>query len=191
MPRLGDFISNCPEIDVEVQSSALLADLKGGEVDVALRFGSGRYPGLFSERLMRDWLFPVCTPEFARRYRLAELPRLDGVPLLHSDNEPWSWWLAVAGVDVAEPEQGTVFNDSGLMLQAALVGQGLCLGRQTITYDDVAAGRLLQPFAIFVASPNAYYFVCRKEKLETAPVARFRQWLAGQVASYPALTQEV
>lgn len=187
LPRLGDFISAWPETDVEVHSTCRLADLKGGEVDVAIRFGSGRYPGLFSECLMRDWLFPVCSPEFAKHYGLRDGSGIEGAPLLHSDNEPWSVWFPAAGIVAAEPERGVTFNDSALMLQAAAAGQGLCLGRQSLAYDDIVAGRLVRPFSAYVESQNAYYFVCRKEKVETPAVADFRAWMAERVAAFPML----
>ncbi len=185
LPRLGEFISGHGDLDIEVQSTSRLADLKGGEVDVALRFGGGRYPGLFAELLLRDWYFPVCAPEFARRYRLGDPPSIDGVPLLRSDNEPWSWWFPAAGIDAAEPERGTIFDDSNLMLQAAAAGQGLCLARQSIARDDIAAGRLVRPFSAVVESPNAYYFVCRASEVETMPIAAFRRWITAQAADYP------
>ena len=72
LPRLGSFISHHRELDVEVQSSARLADIKGGEADVALRFGHGRYPGLSCRLLMRDWYYPVCSPEFIARHALLD-----------------------------------------------------------------------------------------------------------------------
>lgn len=187
MPRLGDFISAHPGLDIEVQSTTRLADIKAGEVDVALRFGAGRYPGLHSELLMRDWYFPVCSPQFARRHRLREPPRLEGVPLLRSDNEPWSWWFSAAGLDAAEPERGTVFDDSSLMLQAAMAGQGLCLGRHSIASDDLVAKRLVRPFRAVVESPNAYYFVCREGDVGAPAVAAFRAWIGAQAAAFPAL----
>jgi LysR family glycine cleavage system transcriptional activator len=187
LPRLGDFISACPDVDVDVQSTAHLADIKGGEVDVAVRFGSGRYPGLYSQLLMHDWLFPVCSPEFARRYALANGSSVDGVPLLHSDNEPWTWWFQAAGIDVDAPARGTLFNDSALMLQAAMAGQGLCLARLSLAYDDLQAGRLVRPFSAFVESPNAYYFVCRNDRLESETVKAFHLWIVEQMAGYPAL----
>ena len=185
LPRLGEFIASNPEIDVEVESSMRLADIKGGEIDIALRFGFGRYPGLHTELLMRDWLFPVCSPEFARQHDLADPPSIDGLPLLHSDNEPWSWWFPAAGIVAEEPEPGLVFSDSALMLQAASAGRGLGLARQTIAWDALRAGLLVRPFSALAESPHAYYFVCRKEKLDSAPMAKFRQWIFDRAAEFP------
>lgn len=184
LPRLGNFISANRDIDVEVQSSLRLADVKGGEADVALRYGGGRYPGLSSQLLMRDWHYPVCSPQFAERNALASPEQLIGLPLLHSDSEPWQPWLRAAGIDVAEPQHGTVFDDSSLMLMAAVAGQGVALTRHTLAIDDLAAGRLLRPFPIAVTTPYSYYFVCRPADEEPGAVATFRQWLYTEAASY-------
>ena len=186
LPRLGDFISSCPEVDVEVESSPRVADIKGGEIDIAIRFGSGHYPGLHTELLLRDWLFPVCSPEFARSHNLADPPSIDDLPLLHSDKEPWSWWFPTAGIVAEEPERGLMFSDSALMLQAATSGQGLGLARQTIASDAIRAGLLVRPFRALAESPHSYFFVCRKEKLDSLPVAKFREWIVGQAATFPA-----
>lgn len=186
LPRLGDFVTANPDFDVEMESSARLVDFKSGESDVAIRFGSGRYPGLACELLMRDWLFPVCSPDFVKEHRLEEASWVDGLPLLHSDNEPWSWWFTAAGIVADEPEHGVVFNDSAFIVQAAVAGQGLGLVRQSLAADALRAGRLVRPFPAAAESPHAYYFVCRKEKRADAAVARFRQWIFRQVEAFPA-----
>ena len=186
LPRLGDFIATCPDVDVEVQSSHRAADVKGGEVDIGIRFDTGPHPGLYSERLMRDWLFPVCSPEFAKKYALCYASGIDGVPLMHSEREPWSSWFPAAGIVADEPEHGILFNDSALMLQAAVTGQGLGLARQTIAGDEIRAGLLVRPFRALAESPHSYFFVCRKDKLETPAVVKFRDWIFKQAAEFPA-----
>ncbi len=187
LPRLGDFIATCPDVDVEVQSSHRAADVKGGEVDIGIRFDTGPHPGLYSERLMRDWLFPVCSPEFAKKYALCDASGIDGVPLMHSEREPWSSWFPAAGIVADEPEHGILFNDSALMLQAAAAGQGLCLARQSIVYDELQSGRLVRPFSTYVESPFSYFFVCRREKLAAPPIASFRTWIFRQIKNIPLL----
>ncbi len=187
LPRLGDFIATCPDVDVEVQSSHRAADVKGGEVDIGIRFDTGPHPGLYSERLMRDWLFPVCSPEFAKKYALCDASGIDGVPLMHSEREPWSSWFPAAGIVADEPEHGILFNDSALMLQAAAAGQGLCLARQSIVYDELQSGKLVRPFSTYVESPFSYFFVCRREKLASPPIAAFRAWIVRQIKNIPLL----
>lgn len=192
LPRLGDFVAAHPAIDIVVQSTQRLADLKGGEVDVALRFGRGDYPGLHVETLLADWYAPMCSPDFAARHGLDGLApaalaaRLGELPLLRSDNEPWSLWFAATGVSAAEPQRGLLFNDSSLMLAAAASGQGLCLGRHSIAADDLAAGRLRRPCAAIAASPNSNWFVCRPGDLEVPAIAAFRSWLRERAAAMPA-----
>ncbi len=184
LPRLGDFIATNPTIDIGVESSSKLASLNDGQVDVALRFGTGRYPGCHCELLMHDVVFPVCSPDYARRHRLADPPELGGVTFLCAQGEPWSWWLPPAGLAVDEPARGLNFSDSSLMLQAAIAGQGLGLARRSVAGEALAAGTLVRPFSATARSPHAHYFVCRKDKLEAPAVAAFRRWLTDRVAQY-------
>lgn len=184
LPRIGGFISRYREFDVEVQSSARLADVKGGEVDVALRFGSGHYPGLGCRLLLKDWYYPVCSPEFAVRHRLSDPAQLAELPLLRSSDELWQPWFVAAGVDVEEPQRGPIFDDSSLMILAAASGQGVALARHSLALDDISHGRLLRPFPQKIESPNAYYFVCRPGDDKQEAVAAFREWLYEEASSY-------
>ena len=185
LPRLGDFIASCPDIDVDVQSTNKPTALANGDADVSIGFGTGPYPGLFSELLLRDWLFPVCSPEFASQHRLHDGVWCDDVPLMHSSYEPWSLWFAAAGIKAREPEHGVMFDNSALILQAAVKGQGLGLVRHSLAHDDLVSGRLVRPFSAYAESPMSYFFLCRMEKLNTVPVVRFRQWIEQQFANFP------
>lgn len=184
LPRLGRFISAHRSLDVEVQSSARLADIKGGETDVGLRFGRGNYPGLSCRLLMKDWYYPVCSPDFLARHGLDSPRQMIALPLLRSNDELWQPWFDAAGVDSEEPQRGTVFDDSSLMLMAAAAGQGIALARHTLACDELASGRLLAPFAVSVESPLAYHFVCRPADEQHEAVAAFREWLFEEAASY-------
>ena len=73
------------------------------------------------------------------------------------------------------------------MLQAAAAGQGLCLARQSIVYDELQSGRLVRPFSTYVESPFSYFFVCRREKLAAPPIAAFRTWIFRQIKNIPLL----
>lgn len=184
LPRLGSFIARHPELDVEVQSTARLADLKGGEADVALRFGSGHYPGLSCRLLVRDWYYPVCSPAFRERHALTEARQLLDLPLLRSNNELWQPWFAAAGVVGEEPQRGAVFDDSSLMLMAAASGQGVALARHTLAVDDLASGRLQRPFATVIESPFSYFLVYRLADEQQAGVAALRDWLLQETSLY-------
>ncbi|TXI76949.1 MAG: transcriptional regulator GcvA [Dokdonella sp.] len=184
LPRLGSFIARHPELDVEVQSTARLADLQGGEADVALRFGSGHYPGLCCRLLMRDWYYPVCSPAFAERHALAEARQLLDLPLLRSNNELWQPWFAAAGVVGDEPQRGAVFDDSSLMLMAAASGQGIALARHSLAVDDLASGHLRRPFPTTIESAFSYFFGCRLADEPQTAVKAFRDWLFDESSQY-------
>lgn len=184
LPRLGNFIAHHPEYDVEVQSSARLANIKGGEADVALRFGDGRYPGLNCRLLMKDWYYPVCSPEFHHRHALSSPTQLTALPLLRSPDEHWQPWFSAAGLVIEEPQRGAIFDDSSLMLMAAASGQGVALARHTLAVDDLASGRLLRPFATIIESPLSYYFLSRPADEQQPAVVSFRDWLFQEAASY-------
>jgi LysR family transcriptional regulator, glycine cleavage system transcriptional activator len=182
LPRLGDFVASNPSFDIRVDSSSQLVDIGHGDADIAIRFGAGDYPGLFSELLMRDRIFPVCSPAYAQQHQLAQPSDLDGLTLLRSDGEPWSWWFPVAGVEADEPTHGLVFSDSSLMLQAAIDGQGVGLVRQSVGREALAAGTLVRPFAASAETPYSYYFVCRKDRIDSPSIARFREWLRARIS---------
>lgn len=184
LPRLGNFISRHRDLDVEVQSSARLADIKGGEADVALRFGQGRYPGLSCRLLMKDWYYPVCSPDFIARHALLDPAQLIELPLLRSNDELWQPWFTAAGLVVEEPQRGAVFDDSSLMLMAAAAGQGVALARHALAVDDLARGSLRRPFGLAVESPFSYFFVCRPTDEQQTAVAAFRAWLFDEASSY-------
>lgn len=191
LPRLGDFVSSNPSLDIRVDSSSQLVDIHDGDADIAIRFGTGDYPGLFSELLLRDRIFPVCSPAYAQRHKLAQPSDLDGLTLLRSDGEPWSWWFRAVGIDADEPTHGLVFSDSSLMLQAAIDGQGVGLVRQSVGREALAAGALVRPFTVSVETPYSYYFVCRKDRIDIPSIACFRLWLNARIADYSACAENL
>lgn len=141
--------------------------------------------GLFSELLLRDWLFPVCSPEFAKQYDLHDHAWY-GVPLMHSSYEPWSLWFAAADITAKEPERGIMFDNSALILQAALSERPGARPRAPLARTRRSRRRATgaAPFSAYVESPMSYYFLCRMDKQDTPPVTRFRQWIKQQVARF-------
>jgi len=133
---------------------------------------------------MKDWYYPVCSPEFIARHALVSPAQLQGLPLLRSNDELWQPWFGAAGVVVEEPQRGAVFDDSSLMLMAAASGQGVALARHTLAVDDLTSGRLCRPFTMAVESPFSYFFVCRLADEQHAAVVAFRDWLFQEAALY-------
>ena len=176
MPRLGRFMEQHPEIDVNLHTSVALVDLERDEIDLAIRFGKGDWPGLEAVKFMDDELFPVASPRF-NRGRLPRRPaELAKFRLMRSDDEFWTPWFQAAGVrGIAEP-QSPVFSDSALLLQAAVDGQGIALARRSIAEDDLRGKRLVRLFDIAAPAQGANYLVWPKGKL-SPNAALLRDWL--------------
>ncbi|AFQ46997.1 transcriptional regulator GcvA [Burkholderia cepacia] len=191
-PRIGTFIERHPEIDVELQSTNSLTDFARDDVDLAIRFGSGNYPGLHVEPLFEEVFFPACAPTL-NGGKLPQTPAdLAHYNLLRSDDELWRPWFDAAGLDtLTEPKRGILYQDSSNLLLAAIDGQGIALVRRSLAVHDLLDGRLVRLFDIDGQSPWHYFFVCPPPLLNTPRVQAFRTWLLQEVAEYMLLCDEL
>lgn len=188
LPRLSRFRVEHPDIDVRLSATDFLTDFERDDVDLVIRYGSGEYPGLYTEKLLtEDSLFPVCSPELLKgNFPLRTPADLKHHTLLHDDlRVDWETWLAAAGVKGIDPKKGPSFNDSSMVLTAAMEGQGVSLGRSTLAAADLAAGRLVKPFDVELKAGHAYYIVCPEESAERPRILTFRKWLLKEAASDP------
>ncbi len=183
VPRLTRFREAHPDIEVRVSADDRLADFDRDDVDVAIRYGRGDYPGLQADRFLTEELFPVCSPELLTRTALERPEDLCSHTLLHDDMRmDWSMWLLAAGVEGVDPRRGPSFNDSSMVLQAAVDGQGVALGRSALALDDLAAGRLVRPFEFSLPAEYAYYILCPERTANRPNIKTFREWLLAQSA---------
>ena len=180
LPRLGRFIAQHKDIDVDVRSNMALIDFRRDDADVAIRYGLGNWPDVKAELLMSDTFFPVCSPRLAARpTRPQDLARFT---LLRSDDESWKPWFDAVGLDWPEPSRGPIFNDSSLMLQAAAEGQGIALARSTLVGNDLRNGLLVRLFDIDVPGPRKFYLVYPPRLAASPKLALFRAWLLAEIA---------
>jgi LysR family glycine cleavage system transcriptional activator len=185
MPRLERFLTRHTDVDVRLDTTTRLVDLAREDVDVALRYGDGRYPGLEVVPLMREQVFPVCSPALlAGRHPLRAVADLRYHTLVHDASMPtgsafpsWAGWLEAVGAAGIDASRGLQVNASMLAIQAALDGQGVALGRSVLVADDLAAGRLVRPFALALPLQFGYHVVHRKDLPEESAVPLFRRWL--------------
>ena len=201
VPRLDDFYSANPGIDIHLHATLDVVDFDRDDIDAAIRYGGGRYPGLHATLLAEDVIAPVCCPAL-----------LDGPPplrgpedlrhhhLIHTDigefhgiYPTWDMWLRAAGVTDIDTRRGSRFMLSELAIQAAIKGQGVALGNQLLVDDDLAAGRLVKPFdpALTIRSNFAYYFVCPLARQDDPQIAAFRDWLLDEAAKPPPVPPAV
>jgi LysR family glycine cleavage system transcriptional activator len=193
VPRLGLFEALHPQVDVWVSAGMELADFNSGEVDLAVRYGAGRYPGLEVVRLMQETVAPVASPELLERQPLNEPADLAGHVLLH-DGSPdaddscpdWTMWLAARGVRGVDGSRGPRFNQSSLVIEAAIGGRGVALAKRALAQADIDAGRLVSPFQITTAVDFAYYAVYPKAKGRLPQVKAFVSWLTAEAEAHEA-----
>jgi LysR family glycine cleavage system transcriptional activator len=193
LPRLSRFRDRHPEIDVVVAASGTLTDFGQEDVDMGIRYGLGRYPdNLRIDLLMRDSVYPVCSPNLLEGPHPLLVPEdLRHHTLLHdtvsgSDDSPdWRFWLKRAGVDGVNPDRGPGYSDSGMVLAAAIAGQGVALGRSSLSDDDVAAGLLVKPFGPTLATRHAYYLASPEVIADRPKIRLFRDWLLEEAGARP------
>jgi len=166
------------------EATRALQSVTRDEVDVALRMGSGDYPGLYVERLLDDVFFPVCSPSFLGGKLPARPEDMQGLTLLRGEGDPWRPWFEAAGLDWPEPRKGLMFEDSSLLLQAAAEGQGIALIRSSLAYNDLLSGRVVRLFDVSIPCPWLLYFVCAPAMLDTPKVQAFRTWLLPEIAAF-------
>jgi LysR family transcriptional regulator, glycine cleavage system transcriptional activator len=193
VPRLERFRQQCPDVDILLHASEELVDLEQSRVDVGIRYGTGNYPGLISERLFVDEIFPVYSPRILKGQASLKQPSdLRGRPLLHTEWTPergqwpgWTEWLRAAGVTGIDVTKGLRFSDGALAIQAAVGGQGVALGSKALTLEHLAAGRLVRPFKLSLVTDFAYYVACTKSRADEPDVVAFRRWLIAEARSAP------
>ncbi|MBW9335849.1 MULTISPECIES: transcriptional regulator GcvA [Herbaspirillum] len=185
LPRLPALAQAHPELLVTLETTDTAIHFTPSEPDVAIRFGPGHYPSLFSEFLFREQVFPVASPALLARLGMPRKPAdLRRYPLLTragADMVPkWDLWFQQAGVSVSALRESVRLADTNMTLEAALLGQGVALARSGHVEQELANGSLVRLFELALPSPLAYYFVCPKG-VETQPhVASFRAWLLAQ-----------
>jgi LysR family glycine cleavage system transcriptional activator len=185
LPRLASFQATHSGIDVRITTSTGLVDFRRGDVDAAVRFGRGQWPGLHAEWLMTEHLFPVCSPALLKGRNALRRPEdLARFTLLHTAAgiEDWRLWLTAAGLppDLSH-NPGLTFDLSFMAVQAAIDGIGVAIGQTAYVADDIAKGRLVVPFDITLPADAGFYFVTPQEKAETPKIRAFRDWLMATV----------
>ena len=186
LPRLPQLRDQHPDVELRVHTSRESVDFSRSDFHAAIRLGNGDYKGLYSEKVMDEWLVAVAAPAvLAKHGPLMSSQPLERYPLLQSTDEPWIHWREVGAGD-PKPVRGSVLDDSVSVIMAAEQGLGFALVRWSLAASDLQAGRL--GFASPVALPYrwAYHFVCPKSYVSMPKIAKFLEWLRESVKVFPA-----
>jgi LysR family glycine cleavage system transcriptional activator len=184
VPRLQQFQDLHPEIDVRIDASTRILDLRVEDVDLAVRHGNGRYPGLVSEKLLDDDLVPVASPRLlAGKGRVKKPADLLHHRLLHIETrDDWRLWFASQGIEI-DWRRGPLLIDTAIGVQAAVAGKGIILVRPSLIADELAGNRLVAPLRQGVSKGLAYHLVYPPEAMTQPAVRAFRAWLLEAVGA--------
>ena len=190
VPRLDRFREQYPDIDVWVSADMNVVDFAVDDVDISIRYGLGQYDGLVTEHLMAEKIVPVCSPVLMTGAHPIHSPEdLIHHTLLHdagSDKDPscptWPMWLKAAGVCHKEAGRGLAFNQSSLVIEAAVAGKGVALAKAALALADLEAARLVIPFDLTTPTDFAYHVVHPPSKNSAQSVKAFKAWLHAEAA---------
>ena len=184
VPRLPGFVAEQPQVQVNLQSSIELVDFSRDNVDVALRFGRGRWPGVQAEHLFDDWVTPVASPALARQLGKSRLADLSTCPLLGDPGDRWPAWFEASGAGKPPARYVANFSDSETLHRAAVEGLGIALGRMTMARPLIEAGRLKTLSRQKLRAEYAHYLVWPKRSENRPAVQLFREWVLRQAQEY-------
>lgn len=187
LPRMSRFRDRYPDIDVMVSATNNLIDFSEDIFEMAIRYGMGDYPGLRTDLLLRDDVFPVCSPKLLEGPRPLKSPQdlpyhtmLHDEVSRHDESPDWRSWLQAAGVTGIDWQRGPGFSDSSMVIEAAAAGQGVALGHRCLAAADLESGRIVMPFGPAIPSRFAYYIVSPPGLAERRRVRLFREWLLAE-----------
>ena len=182
LPRLPRFQAAHPGIDLQLSTAVAPVDFARDDVDLAIQFGSGAWPGLASRPLLPDLIQPVCSPLLPAPPR--EPAELAQHRLLHSHyrRDDWPDWLASIGrPDLLQP--GMEFPSSVLTLQAAAEGLGIAIGQTTLLGEDIRQRRLVPLFGHPLRRPLGHHLVWPHTRPPGAKGRALLAWLRQETSA--------
>ena len=186
LPRLPRFRAQHGEVDLHLHSSSDIVDFMREDFQLAIRFGGGGWPNVHAEKILDEWVLPVCSPALYQKHGpLRGADDLRRYPLLHSVTEPWTVWL----FDGRASEQtaafrGALFDDSHALVRMAVQGAGLALARWSLVADEIANGALVRASAKTITWDRSYWLVYPPRTAELPAVKAFSDWIKAESAAF-------
>ncbi len=188
MPRLPDFNTAYPDLRLSLVTSNDLVDFVRSEQDAAIRMGTGTWTTLVREKILDEWLVPVCAPALFKKHGFADnADQMRRYTLIHGADEPWSLWTHSNRFDddYSPPGDGMIFDDSAATIGAAKMAQGIALVRWSLVADEVRSGDLVVAGRRPLANSGSYWFVYPKRNRVLPDIAAFQSWFKKQAAQFP------
>ncbi|MBL0900506.1 MAG: LysR family transcriptional regulator [Reyranella sp.] len=192
LPRIGQFIAQHPEIEVQVEASMRMADMEAGLIDVALRYGDGHFPGVAAEKVMDLAAVPVGAPALVKRLRLRTPADLVRAPQVRVSpfGASWSEWAEGAGLDpeaferpgVQGGQKSIQLDGMGQALRAAAHGLGIALAFEPLVDSEIASGALVK-LGPAVPTRGQIWFVCRPQDRGLPAIRALRRWMQAELSA--------
>jgi LysR family glycine cleavage system transcriptional activator len=179
VPRLEKFRVRHPDVEVRIETSNEPVERLKDAHDIVIRGGPDTFYGYTMRPFLEESRLPVCSPALLRRLPLRTPEDLRRHTLLHTSSLPRVWpdWLAQVGQSALTPAAVLTFDHFYLTLQAAVDGMGVAMGPTALVADDLAAGRLVAPFAGPRLPSRSYCTYIADEKAGDDLIVLFRSWL--------------
>lgn len=183
--HLGSFQLAHPALAVRLDTSSRLTDFAREDVDLAIRSGGGKWPGLEAHKLLDADFTPMLSPKLAASIggvkKPADLLRL---PILDPGDVWWTQWFEAAGVarhDLAS-RPGSSMGAQAYEANAAMAGHGVAILTRALFKDELADGRLVQPFDLVGDDGHAYWLVYPTARRNVPKIRAFRDWILAEIA---------
>lgn len=171
-PRLAGFLNRYPHIQVELLPAIQLANVAAAEVDLAIRYGKGDWQDVHATRLMPEVISPVCSPAF----KAGQLH--NGALLMATSHRPFEWtdWCAHYHIDL-EHHPRVMLHDYNIVVEAAVAGQGIAMGRHRLIERKLQEGSLVEAFDRPPYHSEIGYWLIAPKGPTSDAAEYFSQWL--------------
>lgn len=183
VPKLREFRKRYPNISIRLTTLRSFEELVRHDYDVAIRYGDGQWPRMLIDRISAEEVFPICSPALMKSppgLRSPDDLQFYTIVRLESDvlRDYWSLWLEAAGCKSLQFSQEITCNSLSTTIQAAMDGLGVAMARSSVTKDDLATGRLVEPFEVRLpCTSEGYYVTVFPEQADLHKVKSFRNWI--------------
>jgi DNA-binding transcriptional LysR family regulator len=175
--RVNSFTARHPDIELRLVVTGQMLDLNRADIDCAIRYGRGSWPGVTATPIGGFTYRPVVAPQLAGAIKAPE--DLLRIPIVRDEigMVDWGEWWRAAGVTPPATVSGPVYFDPSLAFDAAISGQGVLLAVDMMSADAVCDGRLVRPLDITVESEMGYFLCIADTRRPSPKVRAFAEWL--------------
>ena len=179
IPRLPQFQTAHPTFEIRLSAGREEADFSRDDVDMDIRYGTGRWPSLHADPLFSVEMVPVCSPSLIEKLDMGQPDDVLKATVYHSFSrkQEWAKWFALVSDKPFKPAAEVFTEDPAVAEQCVIAGMGMGISQRHYITGEVAAGRLVVPFDVPLQTDAAFYLVCPPEHLNLPKNAAFREWI--------------